>query len=288
MSKKSRSLSESIKKSIAAKQRYKCANKPGITLIGLGDYVCPLWKINDEDKGIFDDSGYEIDHITEFCISHNDDVKNLQALCKSCHAVKTKNFMRNKKHVKHESKNIESDVDTISDDSEDDKHSDLFLRFVKLCVVKGESSKTDYVLAVFKTWAKYAYEQKNISCGVYKHFKQITKMELIDYFFDNDYIIDSKYLYNCSIKTNFDDKQSTFLKDVVKQYLDDRTCNATSHIFAMTLYNDFRLWYVENYDKKSLPAQRSFNTGLRQYMIVKKVRIGSTDNLGVMNIKINN
>jgi 5-methylcytosine-specific restriction endonuclease McrA len=60
----------------------------------LEDYLCPLWKINDENiKGSFDESGYEIGHITEFSINNNDNINNLQALCKSCNIVKTKRFL---------------------------------------------------------------------------------------------------------------------------------------------------------------------------------------------------
>ena len=98
MTKFKRKLTESRKKDIAANQYYKCANRPGLTLIGLKDYNCPLWdKANNDIKGIFDKSGYEIDHIEEHCINGNDNDENLQALCKSCHSVKTKYFMRKHK-----------------------------------------------------------------------------------------------------------------------------------------------------------------------------------------------
>ena len=83
-------MTESIKKKIAGKQFYKCANRPDSNLCGLDNYSCPLWKINCENKGCFDESGYEIDHMTEFSTSGKDDESNLQALCRSCHLVKTK------------------------------------------------------------------------------------------------------------------------------------------------------------------------------------------------------
>ncbi len=90
-----RKITYSVKKQIAGKQYNKCANNPNIILAGLSDYKCPLWQNIDIDiRGCFDESGYEIDHIVEFSLTNNDDISNLQALCKSCHTVKTKNFNR--------------------------------------------------------------------------------------------------------------------------------------------------------------------------------------------------
>lgn len=88
----SRKLSEVTKKKVAANQHFKCNNKPGSNLRGIGQYECPLWKIDGENKGIFDRSGYEIDHIIEWCLTQNDDITNLQALCRMCHGVKTSEF----------------------------------------------------------------------------------------------------------------------------------------------------------------------------------------------------
>src|SRR5689334_18358673 len=87
-------ISESIKKQVAGRQRFKCANKPGKKLNGVGDYECPLWKHED---GTFDQTGYCIDHIIEYAITQNNDIKNLQALCSMCHQMKTKIFQNNNK-----------------------------------------------------------------------------------------------------------------------------------------------------------------------------------------------
>ncbi len=97
-----RTLSEARKKLIAARQKFRCANRPGSNLKGLDNYMCLLWKEPGEDKGIFDESLYEIDHIDEFAISGNDSDDNLQALCNSCHAYKTRKFMMQS----HKEKNI--------------------------------------------------------------------------------------------------------------------------------------------------------------------------------------
>ena len=88
-----RSLTFPQKKFIAGKQFYKCANKPGANLHRLGQYKCVLWQRPGINKGSFDESGYEIDHIVEFSIGGLESESNLQALCLSCHAVKTKKFL---------------------------------------------------------------------------------------------------------------------------------------------------------------------------------------------------
>ena len=88
----SRKVTEPQKKKVAGKQFYKCANKKGAKIKGLEGYDCVLWKVTGENKGCFDESGYEIDHKIEHVISKDDKEDNLQALCKPCHSVKTKRF----------------------------------------------------------------------------------------------------------------------------------------------------------------------------------------------------
>lgn len=77
-----------IKQLILKSQLGRCAGVP--------NYVCPL-------KNGFDQSGYEIDHIHEYSITESNDITNLQALCHSCHSIKTKRFMSlaiNKKYIR--------------------------------------------------------------------------------------------------------------------------------------------------------------------------------------------
>lgn len=87
--KRKRNVSETLKKKVVFNQKNKCANFPNSNLKYIDQYKCPLYIYN---NGLFDESGYEIDHIIEFCIGGSDDITNLQALCTSCHTVKTKNF----------------------------------------------------------------------------------------------------------------------------------------------------------------------------------------------------
>lgn len=70
-----RKVSESVKKQVAGKQRFRCATIPS--------YKCPM---NSES---FDEAGYDIDHIVELRSGGSNDITNLQALCPACHRVKT-------------------------------------------------------------------------------------------------------------------------------------------------------------------------------------------------------
>ncbi len=91
---KKRYISEKTKNIVLDKQYYRCANNPMNPAINLSDYLCLLWKY---ECGRFDESGYEFDHINEFCKTGNNELENIQALCPMCHSVKTKKFMKNKK-----------------------------------------------------------------------------------------------------------------------------------------------------------------------------------------------
>ncbi len=91
-----RRLSEAKKKFIAGRQNFKCANNPQNLVFDhpsipiIQNYNCPFWR-NGAD-GSFDESQYEIDHIIEYSKSKDNSLGNLQALCKCCHAVKTRRF----------------------------------------------------------------------------------------------------------------------------------------------------------------------------------------------------
>lgn len=107
----SRKLTKSQKESVAARQHFKCAKT-------ITDYSCPLWE-RENDKGSFGEEKYNIDHIIEVADGGNDDLENLQALCLSCHAVKTK---RNKairaKNAREIKKSIKINFQNLLDDIE--------------------------------------------------------------------------------------------------------------------------------------------------------------------------
>lgn len=84
------SMSAARRQKIAGRQFNKCNNKPsGPRLRNLEDYICPIWG-RSESPGSFDASGYIIDHIVPLAQTRDDSDKNLQALCHSCSAAKTK------------------------------------------------------------------------------------------------------------------------------------------------------------------------------------------------------
>ncbi len=93
------------KKQIAALQHYRCANEQGSNLDGLKNYLCPLWKDESDIQGIFDESGYQIDHIMERAEGGSDDPSNLQALSCMCHSVKTNRYMIGGKNNKNKKPN---------------------------------------------------------------------------------------------------------------------------------------------------------------------------------------
>ena len=128
---KKRKVTESTKKLVAGNQWFKCANKPDSKLKRLEDYECPLWCKVTDNRGCFDGTGYEIDHIDEVSVSGDNDLCNLQALCKMCHCMKTKMFMREhmkSKHIEHKQsaetdskgKNETDDMNETDDENESD------------------------------------------------------------------------------------------------------------------------------------------------------------------------
>ncbi len=108
----SRKLTKSQKESVAARQHFKCAKT-------IPDYSCPLWE-RENNKGSFGEEKYNIDHVIEVADGGNDDLDNLQALCLSCHAVKTKRNKairaknaRNKKSIKINFQNLLDNIEYV-------------------------------------------------------------------------------------------------------------------------------------------------------------------------------
>ena len=145
----SRYLSEALKKKIAAKQNFRCANNPNVNIEGMDDYKCLLWRLDDL-RGSFDASGYEIDHIEEFCINKNNEEKNLQALCHSCHAYKTRNFQMNKSNIiskkRSEYNSIKDSKDfrkNLSENSEENSSEDSEENYVENSNEDSEESSRE-------------------------------------------------------------------------------------------------------------------------------------------------
>lgn len=143
---------------VAGRQFYKCANKPGSKLVGLDNYKCPLWKSTDMDtKGCFDESSYEIDHITEFFITHDDDPKNLQALCKMCHAVKTKLFLMQKY------RKIKCEIEKNKEDSEENNEQyNYYEDYTNVIPLKTQKINTKPYKMYTCNKCKEEFERKSI------------------------------------------------------------------------------------------------------------------------------
>lgn len=139
----SRNVSESVKKRVAGRQNFKCANSTNVTVTGLENYLCTLWEIIGDKKGCFNEAGYEIDHIKEHSISHDDDEKNLQALCLQCHSVKTKRFATRKAKSARENKNKKFYSDSSSSSEDKSNKCELLQNSKSLSVVETNSDESD-------------------------------------------------------------------------------------------------------------------------------------------------
>lgn len=91
-----RRLTRIQKENIAARQYFKCAQS-------VHNYNCPIWA-REEHKGSFGPEKYQIDHIIELWEGGTDDESNLQALCLSCHRVKTDRNAKKRAKYKSDTK----------------------------------------------------------------------------------------------------------------------------------------------------------------------------------------
>ena len=106
-------VSESTDDLIAGRQWFRCANSPGSNLYSLKGYLCPLWRIETDEKGRFDEAGYDIDYIGEFSLIDGDESHDLHAICKMCYGVKKNRLMLERarlKQIKRE-QSVENDSD---------------------------------------------------------------------------------------------------------------------------------------------------------------------------------
>jgi len=194
----SRNVSDAKKKNVAGKQYFKCANEPGKKLRGLDGYKCPLWQIPGRNQGCFDESGYEIDHIIEYCISKNDSVKNLHALCKMCHLVKTKRFAMSER----------SDSSNDETDETDDSDDELIIKKIPTKEVMSLTSPTNN------------FSSEIIISGF--DYCECDSDSLCDCEFDDDIITDREY-FKMMYKSYCDDKRKySRTYNGVKKFLENK------------------------------------------------------------------
>lgn len=170
---KIRNVSFATKKAVAGRQLYKCANKPGSKLDKLEHYHCPLWtKVDLNTKGSFDESGFDIDHIEELSVSGNNNITNLQALCKSCHSVKTKTFLRSTSKIN----NTIMIKDVINNENPFDSENSNVPRFV--CDKCNNMCTGAYHDDKGKSFAcKYCEKGFTLSSSMYRHTKHTCKIK---------------------------------------------------------------------------------------------------------------
>ena len=87
--KKNNGFTEAQKKKIKNRQHNICNNYPDSTFHKKYKFECPLHS-HPKRKGHWDIEGCEIDNIKPKHLGGKNNIKNGQALCLSCHAVKTK------------------------------------------------------------------------------------------------------------------------------------------------------------------------------------------------------
>lgn len=75
--------------------------------------------------------------------------------------------------------------------------------------------------------------------------------------------------------------------DMFLDYLKERTMKAKTPIHQVTLYQDFLLWFAENYPGKTPPSQVMFGKGLKRHHNIKDRKInGSTSKPAIENLKL--
>lgn len=183
-----RKITESQKEMVACEQFYKCKNEPGSKLEEQLKYKCPLWaKSNLGVQGIFDKAGYEIEHT----VCGDDSDSNLQALCTSCHSVKTKYFM----------------ITKAEQPAEVHPSSGIFLEFMKIGLVCTKSNRDFEQISILYSSLKNWYtESYNGKCPY-------TKNQFTEYLVNGGYkvvkgcLYQYKYLIDCQTDGNLSDDE---------------------------------------------------------------------------------
>jgi len=286
--KQNRLLSESVKKRIAGKQYYQCANEYS-NLKGLEGFDCPLWQLDGKKKGNFNEAGYEIDHKTEYSITHDDSEENLQALCTMCHIVKTKRFLTNR--------------------AKENRQIDRIYKLKEISIVPTDEQRTTYAKIVsceirykndligsFKTWFDFGFNTEML----------INKISLKEEYYDEKLIsfivkkmvqyceednkIPKSYVFNCggielingseSSSLEADESISSESVEIIpKKSSKDRLLeyeNKYKHlkeIFSKELLNNDKYIYfdiVKNYEHYRLTGIEIMNLVGPRYVVMHK------------------
>lgn len=71
-------------------------------------------------------------------------------------------------------------------------------------------------------------------------------------------------------------------------FLKDRTIITYSHVPFINLYSAFQTWFEGNYPSTLIPNKMEFGIGIKQYIVVEKVKISKKVVCGVKNLSIIN
>lgn len=209
-----RKLTKSQKENIAARQFFKCAGS-------ISNYQCPLWA-RENNKGIFGEEKYHIDHIIELWDGGTDNEDNLQALCLSCHSVKTKRSTTQRNKLK-----IEENKNTC-------KKYDLQKIFDKM----------DYVIEVRKDGIgiQYSTNYPKRSFRWKPRNVDIIEQQTINFFKKNDYglakIFESAINVKMS-KENLEDFKKTYSNILQKDFKGDWKIFPYNTFYEFTLQDAF-------------------------------------------------
>jgi P4 family phage/plasmid primase-like protien len=77
--------------------------------------------------------------------------------------------------------------------------------------------------------------------------------------------------------------------DIFKQHLDDNTKESDKHVHTSALYDDFKIWFVTNYPKKTIPSNKEYVKEIKKYVEVHlSVKSNGKSMIGVKNLQLIN
>jgi hypothetical protein len=232
---KRRSLRKVEIDNILIKQEFKCAN--------IEDYECPI-----KNKP-FDAAGYELDHIIEIHHGGKDELSNIQALCPSCHRVKTKRNRKSTKEIEvkiiEETKVYTKEEQTLIDHPMIKDYIDERIEKIepKDCEVEIHE---DILFEDFEKWKKkkgYSNYMRSVFIGIFSVFYKSVKKTYTNFKFKGDYSLTKEAVWE---HRNQHDAVAKFISECIccSGYGDEVVTKAD-------LRRKFKTWKEEN-DQKSV------------------------------------
>lgn len=77
--------------------------------------------------------------------------------------------------------------------------------------------------------------------------------------------------------------------DVFKQHLEENTIKSDKHIHTSKLYDDFKLWFITNNPKKTIPSNKEYIKEIKKYLeIHPRVKSNGKSMIGIKNLRLIN